>query len=142
MAELAQQIERVRPTLTKAAPEPAEWVAAYASEGGWYQVDALQRRLETWAAKMDEEPEAEKALAVVRREHEELLKRMAEGFARALREAAWTVQGVLHQTRIYPDVVQTRGGRTAYFFVDAMRFEMGAELAMQLRVDGELRFQL
>lgn len=133
MAELGQQIERVHPSLAKAGPEPSKWVAAYASEGGWYQVDALQRRLETWAAKMDEEPETEKALAVVRREHEELLKRMAEGFAKALRAAAWTVQDVLHQTRIYPDVVQTMGGRTAYFFVDALRFEMGAELAMQLQ---------
>jgi len=133
MAELGQQIERVRPSLAKAGPEPTKWVAAYASEGGWYQVDALQRRLETWAAKMDEEPEAEKALAVVRREHEELLKRMAEGFAKTLRDAAWTVQGVLHQTRIYPDVVKPMGGRTAYFFVDALRFEMGAELAVQLQ---------
>lgn len=133
MGELGQQIERVHPSLAKAGSEPAKWVAAYANEGGWYRVDALQRRLETWAAKMDEEPEAEKALAVVRREHEELLKRMAEGFAKALRETSWTVPDVLHQTSIYPDVVQTMGGRTAYFFVDAMRFEMGAELAMQLQ---------
>ena len=133
MAELGQEIERVRPSLTKIGPEPGKWVAAYAGEGGWHQVDALQRRLETWAAKMDEEPETEKALSVIRREHEELLKRMAEGFAKALGEAAWTVPGALHQTRIYPDVVQTMGGRTAYFFVDALRFEMGVDLAKQLQ---------
>ena len=108
-------------------------MTAYASDGGWHRVDALQRRLETWAAKMDEEPDTEKALSVIRREHEELLRRMAEGFAKALGEAAWTVQGVLHQTRIYPDVVQPMGGRTAYFFVDALRFEMGVDLAMQLQ---------
>jgi hypothetical protein len=133
MAELGQEIERVRPSLSKTSPEPGKWVAAYAGEGGWHQVDALQRRLETWAAKMDEEPETEKALSVIRREHEELLKRMAEGFAKALGEAAWTVSGALHQTRIYPDVVQTMGGRTAYFFVDALRFEMGVDLAKQLQ---------
>jgi hypothetical protein len=133
MAELGQQIERVRPSLSKVGSEPGKWVTAYASDGGWHQVDALQRRLETWAAKMDEEPETEKALSVIRREHEELLKRMAEGFAKALGEAAWTVPGALHQTRIYPDVVQTMGGRTAYFFVDALRFEMGVDLANQLQ---------
>ena len=38
----------------------------------------------------------------------------------------------LHQTRIYPDVVQTMGGRVGYFLVDAMRFDMGVELARQL----------
>jgi len=133
MAELGQEIERVRPSLAKLGADPAKWVAAYTAEGGWYQVDALQRRLETWAAKMGEEPETEKALSVIRREHEELLKRMAEGFAKALGGAGWTVPETMHQSRIYADVVQAMGGRTAYFLVDALRFEMGVDLAQQLQ---------
>ena len=132
MAELGREIEKVRPALSKSTGNPAKWVQAYSTEDGWFRVDELQRRLETWVAKMDEEPETEKGLAVVRREHEELLKKMADGFAKVLGEAAWTVPGALHQTRVYPEVVQTMGGRVAYFFVDAMRFEMGVELARQL----------
>ena len=132
MAELGREIEKVRPALGKANGNPAKWVHAYAAEDGWFCVDSLQRRLETWVAKMDEEPETEKGLAVVRREHEELLKKMADGFGKLLGEAAWSIPGALHQTRIYPEVVQTRGGRVAYFFVDAMRFEMGVELTRQL----------
>jgi hypothetical protein len=132
MAELGREIEKVRGALAKAAGDPAKWVQAYSTEQGWFRVDALQRRLETWVAKMDEEPETEKGLAVVRREHEELLKKMANSFAKVLGEASWTVPGVLHQTRIHPDVLQTMGGRVAYFLVDAMRFEMGVELARQL----------
>ena len=132
MAELGREIEKVRPALRNANGNPAKWVHAYAGEDGWFRVDSLQRRLETWVAKMDEEPEVEKGLAVVRREHEELLKKMADGFAKLLGEAAWTIPGALHQTRIYPEVVQTMGGRVACFFVDAMRFEMGVELARQL----------
>jgi hypothetical protein len=132
MAELGREIEKVRPALSKSNGNPARWVQAYSTEDGWFRVDELQRRLETWVAKMDEEPETEKGLAVVRREHEELLKKMADGFAKVLGAAAWTVPGALHQTRVYPDVVQTMGGRVAYFFVDAMRFEMGVELARQL----------
>ncbi|MFO7695730.1 MAG: PglZ domain-containing protein [Anaerolineae bacterium] len=138
MAELGQEIERILPGLSKMGSEPAKWVSAYAGDGGWHQVDALQRRLETWAAKMDEEPDTEKGFAVVRREHEELIKRMAEGFVKALSGSAWTVQGLLHQTRIYPDVVQTMGGRTAYFLVDALRFEMGVDLAQQLQGSRDL----
>ena len=132
MAELGWEIEKVRPALGKINGNPAKWVQAYSSEDGWFRVDELQRRLETWVAKMDEEPETEQALAVVRREHEELLKKMTDGFAKVLGEAGWTVPGALHQTRVYPEVVQTMGGRVAYFFVDAMRFEMGVELARQL----------
>jgi hypothetical protein len=132
MAELGREIEKVRPALGKSNGSPAKWVQAYSSEDGWFRVDELQRRLETWVAKMDEEPETEKGLAIVRRAHEELLKKMANGFTKVFGESAWTVPEALHQTRVYPEVVQAMGGRVAYFFIDAMRFEMGVELGRQL----------
>src|SRR5262249_27394384 len=125
MAELGCAIARVRPVLGKMGTDPTKWLAAYTAGEGWDRSDTLQRRLETWVAKMDEEPEAEQALGVVRRDYEEFLKRMADGFTTAFKAAGWTISGVLHQTHIYPDVVQAMGGRVAYFFVDAMRFEMG-----------------
>jgi len=133
MAELGREVDRIRPALDKVGADPAKWVAAYAGEGGWHQADRLQRSLEAWVARMDDEPVAEQALAVVRREHEELLKRMAEGFTKALQASGWAVPGILHQTRIYPEVVQAMGRRVAYFLVDVFRYEMGAELAAQLQ---------
>lgn len=138
LAELGCAIVRVRPVLGKMGTDPTKWLAAYTADEGWYRIDSLQRRLETWVAKMDEEPEAEQALGIVRREYEELLKRMADGFSTALKAAGWTIGGALHQTHIYPDVVHAMGGRVAYFFVDAMRFEMGVELAQQLQGATEL----
>ena len=60
MAELGREIEKVRPALRNANGNPAKWVHAYAGEDGWFRVDSLQRRLETWVAKMDEEPETER----------------------------------------------------------------------------------
>lgn len=138
MGELGREIEKVRPALRKANGNPEKWVQAYTVEDGWFRVDFLQRRLETWVAKMDEEPETEMGLATVRREHEELLKKMADGFAKVLGEAAWTIPGALHQTRIHQEIVQTMGGRVAYFVVDAMRFEMGVELAHHLESTKDL----
>lgn len=132
MAELGRELESIRPALQKMGSDPAKWFAAYTAEDGWHRADALQRRLEAWVAKMDEEPEAEQALALVRHEHEHLLRAMADGFAKALAQSHWTVPGALQQTRIYPEVVKTMGGRVAYFFVDAMRFEMGVDLARQI----------
>ncbi len=90
------------------------------------------RSLETWVAGMDSEPEADKALGIVRREYEERLAGMAEGFSKALREDHWSVPGVLHQTQVYSEAVQPGGSRTAFFLVDAMRFEMGVELSRLL----------
>jgi hypothetical protein len=141
MAELGRELDRIRPALSKMGSDPARWFAAYTAEDGWHRADGLQRRLESWVARMDDEPAAEQALAVVRHEHEHLLRAMADGFAKALAASGWTVPGALHQTRIYPDLVQAMGGRVAYFFVDAMRFEMGAELARQIEGARDLRVQ-
>ncbi len=64
MAELGRELERVRSALSKMGGDPAKWLAAYAADDGWHRADSLQRRLEAWVAKMDDEPEAEQALAV------------------------------------------------------------------------------
>jgi hypothetical protein len=132
MAELGQQIERVRPALVKAPNSSSHWVELYAAEDGWFLVDALQRRLETWVARMDDDPEHPVALDCLRRDHEQLLKQMADGFAKELSQGGWSVAKVLPQARIHPEVVQAMPGRVAYVLVDAMRFEMGAELARHL----------
>ena len=143
MAELGQAVEEVGAEVAKlssrAGADAAQWVEAYASSSGWHRADLLHRGLEAWVAKMDDEPEAEQGLGVVRRHHEDALKKMADGFSRALVESGWAVSGALHQTGIYPEVVETMGGRVAYFFVDAMRFEMGVDLAQQLQQFNDVR---
>ena len=137
MAELGQAVEEVRPEVSqlasKGAGDAARWLEAYAGAGGWHRVDLLQRNLEAWTASMDDEPEADQALGVVRRHHEDLLKKMASGFSQAFVHGGWTISGALNQTRIYPEAVERMGGRVAYFVVDAMRYEMGVELAQLLQ---------
>lgn len=142
MAELGREVARIRPVLKKGNGTPKTWVEGYASD--WYRADLAQRALESWVAKLEDEPEPalEKALGLVRRNHEALLKEMTQGYTAALSAAGWSVGGVLHQTRIYPELVEPhvgKAGRVAYFFVDAMRFEMAADLVEQLEGAQELR---
>lgn len=134
VAELGQHIEQVQPQVKRMGTDAQKWVQAYADPDGWFQVDRSQRTLESWLAKMDDEPEAqlEKAIGLVRRAHEALLETMAQGFTAAIVANKWTVPGVLHQTQVYPQYIEGRSGRIAYFLVDAMRYEMGADLAEQL----------
>ena len=143
MAELGVEVDAVRPGLKKASSAATEWIDAYAQDGGWHRVDRAQRTLEVWVATMEDDPEEplEQALALVRRNHEGLLKEMAKGFTAVLTASAWATPGALHQTSIYPELVEPCGGRVAYFFVDAMRFEMGVDLAEQLAGAQELRIQ-
>ena len=138
-ADLGQEVQRVRPLVKKTSGGTERWIESYAAPGGWFEVDRAQRSLEAWVASMDDDPEdrLEQAINLVRRDHETLLKEMAAGYSAALVAGKWNVPDVvLHQTRIYPELVEKAGGRVAYFFVDAMRYEMGAELA-QLLEDAE-----
>lgn len=131
MAELGSLGVAVRAAINKASGDANAWIDAYSSKDGWFRLDQAQRRLETWVANLDDEPE-ERPLGVVRGVYEDACRAMADGFTKALVAAKWTVSASLHQTRIYSEVVLGQPKPVAYFFVDAMRFEMGVELAERL----------
>ncbi|HEX3128028.1 MAG TPA: PglZ domain-containing protein [Thermoanaerobaculia bacterium] len=131
MAELGSVAMSVRTAVNKTVGDANAWIDAYTTKGGWYRLDQAQRRLEAWVANLDEEPE-ERPLGVVRRAYEDACNAMAGGFTRALAKAGWTATASLHQTHIFSEVVAQRPKPVAYFLVDAMRFEMGVELAERL----------
>jgi hypothetical protein len=135
-AELGREVAALEEQVRSQSGSAGEWVAAYADR--WFEVDRLQRRLDGWVARMEDEPEAEQLIAVVRLRYDELLKQMATGFAEALASSGWTAPGARSQTSVYPDSVATAGSRVAYFLVDALRYEMGAELLEQLHGAEEL----
>jgi hypothetical protein len=137
MAELGNVALEVRNAVNKTSGDAATWLDAYVSKDGWFRLDQAQRRLEAWVANLDEEPE-ERPLGVVRRAHEDTCHAMAEGFTKSLEKAGWTVPGSLHQTRVWSEVVADKPKPVAYFLVDAMRFEMGVELAERLPKTSEV----
>lgn len=137
MAEMGNVAMEVRKAVNKTSGDAAAWLDAYVSKDGWFRLDQAQRRLEAWVANLDEEPE-ERPLGVVRRAHEDACHAMTEGFTKALVKAGWTVPGALHQTRIWSEVVADKPKPVAYFLVDAMRFEMGVELAERLPKTSEV----
>jgi len=137
MAELGQTARTVRAAVAKANGRTAAWLDAYTSNDGWYRLDQAQRRLEALVAKLEEDPD-ERALGVVRRAYDEACNAMAEGFTKALAKGGWTVPGALQQTHVWSDVVAARPRPVAYFLVDALRFEMGVELAERLPKTAEV----
>jgi PglZ domain len=131
MAELGRLSLAIRASISKTSGDANAWVNAYASKDGWFRLDQAQRRLESWVANLDDEPQ-ERPLGIVRGAYEDACRAMADGFTRALVASDWTVSATLHQTHIYGEVVSEQPMPVAYFFVDAMRFEMGAELTERL----------
>ena len=132
LAELGMAAQGVLQAARKLTGGVNAWIAAYTEPNGWYRLDQMHRRLEWFAGRVEEELD-ERALGIVRRGYEDACQVMAEGFARALESTAWTVPGALHQSHVFSEVVNGRPKPVAYFLVDAMRYEMGVELAQRLQ---------
>jgi hypothetical protein len=137
MTELGNIATEVRAAVGKANRDAGAWLVAYTSKNGWYRLDQAQRRLEAWVGNLDEEPE-ERSLGVVRRAYDDACHAMAVGFTKVIVKAGWTVAGALHQTHVFSDIVAAQPKPVAYFLVDAMRFEMGVELAERLPRSSEV----
>ena len=138
LAELGSEATKVLGELKTMSAGARVFVECYTGENGWYRMDTLHRRLEAQVARMQEEPEAEQAVAVVRAKTEEVLRAMAEAFGAALEGDKWAVSRTLHQTQIFPQKVAPLPGKVAWFLVDAMRFEMAEELVRQLSEAAEI----
>ena len=137
LAELGREAQKVHAAARKLTGGVHAWIAAYTDSNGWYWLDQMHRRLEWLASRVEEELD-ERALGIVRRVYEDACQVMTEGFTSALEGAGWTVTGALHQSRVFSEVVSSRPKPVAYFLVDAMRYEMGVELAQRLQpADGE-----
>jgi hypothetical protein len=137
MAELGNVAMDVSRAVGTTSGEVAVWLYAYVSKEGWFRLDRAQRRLEAWVANLDDEPE-ERPLGVVRRAYEDACQAMAEGFTKALVKGGWAVPGALHQTQVWSESVVIQPRPVAYFLVDAMRYEMGMELAGRLPSTSEV----
>lgn len=118
------------------------WIDRYAASGGdgWFLLDRAQRSFETHLASLDVEID-QAAVAAVRAEYEGAVRRMTEGFVKALAAADWSAPQTLHHVRVWKDVVSSRPRPTAYIFVDAMRYEMGAELAERVAATNEVQLR-
>jgi hypothetical protein len=134
-AELGAVAVAVESDLSQLPADVPAWVERYASS--WYALDRAQRHLEAWLPKLDDDPD-ELAAVAVRERYNAVVTKLAFGFVATLQLSKWAADGQFQQTSIYDDIVRPTPGRVAYFLVDAMRYEMGAELAERLANHGEV----
>ncbi|SHJ91137.1 PglZ domain-containing protein [Desulfatibacillum alkenivorans DSM 16219] len=114
----------------------SEMVRAYAlfSEP-WMMIDRLHRHWESRLLNLDpddmEEDRLEKLTAKVRRMYSDFADELNRAFVDRFRKAGLEIEGVLSQSRVFHDRVapaMTKKKKTVYFLVDALRYEMAAEL--------------
>lgn len=131
----------IQEALKAGAGEASTLAQAYTkSQEPWCLLDSHLRHMEYRYAQLNAESGAdkdglEKVVRQSRQAYTDAVSELAEAWTSALAAAAFRVQNVAKQERVFSDRVAQalrEGNRTAYFWVDALRYEMGHELAQGL----------
>jgi hypothetical protein len=105
---------------------------------GWYarrgwRVDRAHRRLELTRTELGAFGDLEDTLTAARTAYDAWLDRLLTRFTAAIAHGALDTDDLLQQGEIHDRFVAGGNGRTAYVWVDALRYELGVDLAEALR---------
>jgi hypothetical protein len=147
---LMQAAKGVREGVKKLGPSATEMVRAYAQfSDPWMMVDRFHRHWESRLLNLDPDEaggafEFEKLSAKVRHEYAALVDELNRAFIGRFEESGFEIAGWLSQSRIFAERVASalrEGRKTAYLLVDALRYEMAAELLAGLGEDFEVSLE-
>ena len=133
------QAEEIESGLKKPDLDVTAIIHAYTEgEHPWCELDTLHRKLMFYQQQIDlgeQESEILRLIALAQRQYTETGSDLATRFMRAFADARFQIPPYRFQRESYQRYVAPalREGKTAYLLVDALRFEMGRELAQALQ---------
>lgn len=130
-----QAMARLYAELCEADPPIAEGpgrMLGWYVEQGW-RVDQAHRRLELARTELGTFGDLESALSEARTAYEGWLDGLLDVFVCSVAEQTLDIDGLIRQGKVHDRFVADSGRRTAYVWVDALRYELGVELADALR---------
>lgn len=110
------------------ASELLQWYAT----SGW-TVDRAHRKLETRSGNLSLEGELESEIAEARSSYEQWLDRLLQGFTASVAGETMESGQIMLQAHVHERLIAGVKDPTAYVWVDALRYELGMELADRLR---------
>lgn len=128
IALLHRELQRADPPKSLS---PGQMLAWYV-EHGW-PVDRAHRRLELARTELGVFGELEDSLAAARTAYDHWLDDLLDRFALSVADHDLDVDGLVRQGEVHERYVEPGRGRTAYVWVDALRYELGVELAEALK---------
>lgn len=120
-------------------------VSSYVGERGGAAMDRAYRLLEQSALDAGEFPEIEALVDHCRHRYTELATRHQDAFLAAVVQEGWPPEGHLRQAQIFDRFVEPElraGRRVALVLADALRFEMGRDLAGHFQGRGVVRVEV
>ena len=145
--------EKIRSEISTSGADAKKMVGRYtdySSPTAWYRLDQLHRHLEVsysdyYRYATEDEPNLDRMMTTVTQAYYETIKLIAETFSDALIKDNFRLDGLLTQRQIFSKMVNPKlsQGMTAYFMVDALRYEMGVDLYESLNArDKKINFAL
>jgi PglZ domain len=146
VAQVLLEADRVAKALKDAPMTVAGLVHAYAEgESPWCLLDTHHRHLESLWYNFDPDaadphPGLDKLLLTAEQRYTEVGSQLAKAFVTQFSKAKHPIAGLLRQVQVFETQVKPYLGKdkTAYVWVDALRFEMARELADVLKSDFHL----
>jgi hypothetical protein len=138
------EADRLAKVLKSAPADSSELVRLYShGDSPWCLIDTYHRHMESRWYVFDpsgEDEALEKLMVKARQRYVEVGSELAKLFVTHYQKVKGSVDGLLSQRDVFQKHVKSRlgEGKTAYVWVDALRFEMGRELCEVLRNDFEL----
>jgi len=138
--ELILESQRVQ-TEVPSVSDADQYVELYTNgDHPWCEVDTAHRRLERLFLEFEEigsHTEVEKLVYRAQQAYQSMANELSESFITSLEDANYQLRA-LRQRDVFQTFIKSNlGSRTAYFLVDAMRYEMGRELSRLLHEEGD-----
>jgi hypothetical protein len=110
------------------------------------EVDRLQREFEQAVGdSLGVEGNTESVIQQARQTYRKVVDKVQSGFIRQIEKSGWPITGRLANAEVFDKLVAPKlmesGRRVALFMIDAMRYELGVELAKQLDEEGQVEVQ-
>jgi hypothetical protein len=149
VAQVLLGADRVALALKDAPKTVPALVQAYAEgESPWCLLDTHHRHLESrWhnfdPNAADPQPGLDKLVLIAEQRYTEVGSQLAKAFVKQFSKAKHPIPGMLRQVQVFEEKVKPRldEQKTAYVWVDALRFEMARELGEVLKGDFDLTLQ-
>jgi hypothetical protein len=144
--QLLLEAERIEKEMKSSAHDFAGLLSAYTEKDRpWSLLDTYHRHMERRYHNFDfdlddRHKELEQLISKARRRYMEVASTLAERFLNAYYESKFRLAGTMAQREVFDKVVKPKldEGKTAYVWVDALRFEMARELGEALSAEFEV----
>lgn len=131
LVELRSRLAADLPSANAATKQILDWYI----DTGW-RVDRAHRRFELALAGLDVYDALDGSVASARLAYDTWLSTLLQRFTGVIAKEGFDIGGTLRQGEIHDRFVGNRNGLIAYVWVDAMRFELAAEVAEAIRSNG------